>query len=165
MKYNLIGENGIKLTKGLFREHGVGCGPYTMYPDDKEVDGETFKSVYKIYMNSVNEYDAAMKIVGSMDHWRKLCDCTWFVNGIYHKGQQITSGLKHWREDKAMKDEAEMLMHLRTSAQGGNVQAARYLHEYTQKTSSGRQKKEKHVNPNDQAVKERLQIVKGARNG
>ena len=60
-----------------------------------------YPSAYQIYMNSIDEYDAAIKLVGSMAHWRKLCKLGWFLKKIHTKD---TSGLIQWREDMALRD-------------------------------------------------------------
>lgn len=155
-----VGNNGIKLTKGLFREWGPGTASYTMYPEPRELDNKIYPSAYQIYMDSVNEYDAAMKLVGSMDHWNKLCDCTWFMNGITQNGNLICRGLKHWREDRELKREAEALRALEVARDNGNVQAARYLHEMSYKVASGKKNQKKEVTSEDKEVKEMLKRVK-----
>jgi|SRR5690554_6761468 len=152
--------NGVYLTKALFREFSKENGPYTMYPSTRTLDGKDFISVYEVYMSSVNEYEAAMRIVGSMDHWRKLCDIDWFYNGYIVNGIRHTSGLKHWREDHAMKREAEALKALYKAKDNGNVQAAKYLHEMTQKKPSPRKEEKKEVNPLDNEVRALLRAVK-----
>ena len=98
-------------------------------------------SAYQIYMNSINEYEAAMKIVGCMRHWRKLCSLNWFMEGIE---EQQFDGLAQWRIDKAAKDQAEALHLLRENAEAGNVTAQRTLLEASKQSKEvGRPKKEK----------------------
>ena len=72
---------------------------YTMKDYVKE--GSGLISAYEIYMNSVDEYDAAMRLVGSMNHWRKLCSVKWFMEGDIERG---FTGLNQWREDLALRD-------------------------------------------------------------
>lgn len=159
----LLGENGIYFTQSLFREFGADCGPYTMGPRDKVINGEKIISAYKIYMDSVNEYEAAMRIVGDMHHWRKLCELDWFLHGVPKaKDKRITSGLLQWREDHAMKREAEQLQLLTAAAQTGNVQAAKYLNEYTGKKLSSKSKiqETKKSSPEDAKVLQLLKAVK-----
>ena len=50
-------------------------------------------SAYQIFIHSLDEYEAAMKIVGSMYHWESLCQKKWF-----------TKHLVVWRKHLAMKD-------------------------------------------------------------
>ena len=42
-----------------------------------EEEREGLPSAYQIYMNSSDEYEAAMKLVGSLRHWRRLCALDW----------------------------------------------------------------------------------------
>jgi len=45
-------------------------------------------SCYQLFMASADEYDAALRIVGSMAHWRKLMNCSWFMTGDPDKNFQ-----------------------------------------------------------------------------
>lgn len=97
-------------------------------------------SAYQIYMSSINEYEAAMKIVGCMRHWRKLCSLKWFMEGIE---EQQFDGLAQWRIDKAAKDQADALHLLKENAENGNVTAQRTLLEASKQAKEvGRPKKE-----------------------
>lgn len=111
---------------------------YTMKGDSKK----GCQSAYQIYMNSVNEYEAAMKIVGDMRHWRRLCGLKWFMEGSEEKA---FDGLRQWREDKAMKDQAELMQLLKEQAENGNVNAQKTLYDITvgisKKPGAGRPKK------------------------
>ena len=156
----LRGDNGIYLTQGLFREFGSDCGPYTMHAESKEINGKLYISAYEIYMDSVNEYEAAMRLFGSMDHWRKLTNIDWFMNGVEIGGRRITSGLKHWREDHQMKREAEALGALRVASRSGNVQASRYLHELSSKKPTSRKSKSEAVSEEDLLIKDRLKSLR-----
>lgn len=68
---------------------------YTM----REQDYKGYISAYQIFMHSVDEYDAALKIVGSIDHWNKLCSLKWFKEG----GLGFT-GIDQWRQDMIDRD-------------------------------------------------------------
>lgn len=57
--------------------------------------------VYDVWMNSVDEGDAAMKLVGSMSHWRKLLRCDWFMHG---NAELSFEGLLQWRQDMLTRD-------------------------------------------------------------
>lgn len=81
-------------------------------------------SAYEIYMDSANEYEAAMKLVGSMRHWRRLCGLKWFMEG---DDEKAFDGLKEWRKDKQLKDQAEQIKLLREQAEGGSVTAQKIL--------------------------------------
>ena len=79
-------------------------------------------------MNSIDETDAAIKIVGSLKNWRKLCKLKWFMNG------DVTisfDGILNWRLDMAARDITLAKRILLESAKKGNVTAAkRLLDEY-----------------------------------
>lgn len=81
-------------------------------------------SAYQIYMHSVDEYDAAIKLVGSMAHWRRLIQAPWFLNGTQIYGHE---GLVTWRADKKAADESFAKNILRKEAAKGNVNAAKAL--------------------------------------
>ena len=126
----LLQGNNNPATKGLFVEICTGgrVKPlYTLKSRTFEKNGIVYPSAYLIYMNSVDEYDAAMKLVGSLDHWRTLCACEWFMHG----GLVGTSfdGLIRWREDMEARDRSEAKKALIMAQAEGNVAAARYLHE------------------------------------
>lgn len=98
-------------------------------------------SAYQIYMNSDSEYAAAIKLVGEMRHWRKLCNLKWFMDGIEEKS---FDGLNSWREDKRLKDETEAIKLLKEQAENGNVTAQKTLYDVARgkgSTGAGRPKK------------------------
>lgn len=152
----LLADNGIQLTKGLFREWGKDCGPYTMYPRNRFIDGKEFISAYLVYMDSVNEYEAAMRLVGDMNHWRKLTEVDWFRNGVHNGTQFITPGLLSWREDHRMKREAKALKALQAAQDNGSVPAAKYLHELSSKVVNGKKK----PSQSEEEVKEIKNLLK-----
>lgn len=97
-------------------------------------------SAYQIYMNSANEYEAAVNLVGNTRHWNKLSALNWFLEGNENGGWD---GLRQWRLDKMAKDEAEALNLLRINAEKGNVSAQKALLDAAKKVGSvGRPKKE-----------------------
>ena len=77
-------------------------------------------SAYQVYMDSVDEYDAAMKIAGNMKNWRKLCNCAWFMDGSVEVSHE---GLKQWREDMEARDKSKAKAQLLEKALEGSVQA------------------------------------------
>lgn len=95
---------GLQRTSSLFRESIT----YEIKKKGKlkpiynlgDTERDDLPSAYLIYMNSIDEYDAAIKIVGSLKHWRKLCKLKWFMEGI--PGQH--EGLESWREDMKLRD-------------------------------------------------------------
>lgn len=96
----LFDSRGARRTASLFAE--VSQDPnndpiFTM----KDYDAKGCLSAYLIFMNSVDEGDAAMKMVGGMGHWRKLLRKDWFMNGSVELGFE---GLVQWRQDMLTRD-------------------------------------------------------------
>lgn len=89
----------------------------------KEQDTD-LPSAYKIYMSSTDEYEAAMKLLGSMRHWRRLCGLKWFMEGIPMSG---FDGLRSWRRDMALRDKSKSKRQLMDAAEAGVVSAQRAL--------------------------------------
>jgi hypothetical protein len=83
-----------------------------------------FPSAYQIYMTSIDEYDAALRLVGSLRHWRKLLGCKWFLNGDVARGYE---GLIQWREDMRMRDTSLGKGVLIKRAIDGDTSAARKI--------------------------------------
>jgi hypothetical protein len=105
--------------------------PYTLKRQDHLIDGVTYKSMYLIYMTCATEYEAAMKLVGTLPHWQKLCKSPWFYDEL----------LK-WREDMRLRDEAMAKQILLAAAKEGDLSAARSVIKLSQpKTRSTQPKK------------------------
>lgn len=102
---------------------------YTM----REQPWKGLPSAYQIYMYSENEYEAAMKLVGSWNHWQRLLKSTPFVKGLDDRSMWV--GLDAWREEKEIRDQAIAYNQLRTSAAEGNVQAQKMIFEGMKKAS------------------------------
>lgn len=129
---------------------------YTM----RGYDRKGCQSAYQIYMNSTNEYEAAMKIVGDMRHWRKLCGLKWFMEG---NERQSFDGLNQWREDKAMKDQAEAISQLKEQAENGNVNAQKTLLDISsgkKKPGAGRPKKQEDTSVLDERSEKIVELHK-----
>lgn len=101
--------------------------------------GNTMPSAYQIYMHSVDETDAALKLVGSLRHWRRLLHLNWFMEGDQTIGFE---GLNQWREDKRALDASLARRALQQEAYvSGNVTAARTLLQESTKGDVGRPRK------------------------
>ncbi len=96
----------------------------------KDYDNNGFRSAYRLYMESVDEYDAAMKIVGSMTHWRKLMSCSWFMTGDPDKN---IAGLESWRKDLQAKDASTAKKKLLEKVEEGDRLSAQFLMTYATK--------------------------------
>lgn len=120
----LLSEGGLNYTKKLFAEwYEKDVDPvYTL----KDYEHNGLPSAYQVYMHSIDEYDAAMKLVGSMRHWEKLCGTKWFMEEGTVPGHR---GLKAWREDMALRDRSHAKALLMAEAEKGSVTAQKTLME------------------------------------
>ncbi len=121
-----------KVTKALFYEFRFQTtvkdkAPYTLGNHDYERDGHIYLSMYQIYMTCDSEYEAAIKILGSFPHWRKLKKCKWFQEYI-----------EQWESERNIRDEAIARSQLVKLAEAGNVTAARTLYANSKATTKER---------------------------
>jgi hypothetical protein len=126
----------------MFREWGVRQDEPLYYLKENPMD-DAYPSMYQIYMECVDEYEAAMRLVGTMKHWEKLCSISWFMDG---KDDFGTRGLKAWREDMRRRDESKALSLLNAKAEEGDTSAARAILQHAKdknKKSVGRPRKGK----------------------
>lgn len=130
----LIGRNNVLLTAALFVERAdqwadikaqrKAEGKWDHEPiytlGEHEVEGVL--SAYQIYMNSVDEFDAALKLVGSVFHWQELCKKDWFLEQV-----------NQWREHMALRDFSLAKMTTLQEAATGDGAAARHLLNFSHK--------------------------------
>lgn len=90
----------------------------------KLVPHKGLPSAYQVYMDSIDEYDAALKIMPNMKEWEKLIATSWFLDGDPNKSHQ---GLKTWREHMKARDASLAKKVLIKETEGGSVSAARVL--------------------------------------
>lgn len=105
---------------------------YTM----REEPWKGLPSAYQIYMYSDSEYEAALKLVGSWQHWQRLLSCKPFMEG--KKDGMSWQGLLAWREEKEIRDKAQAYNMLKTSAAQGNVQAQKLIYDGDKPAKRGR---------------------------
>lgn len=123
----------------LFFEHKVeGMTPiWTLGDVERTEKGKTYPSLKKLYMEYKHvpglEYEFAMDVFGSWEHWNKLSN---------------SSGLKavfaQWREELDVKVRSEALKEMVKSSKGGTasaLQAAKYLAEKGYQSKRGRPSK------------------------
>lgn len=125
---------------------------------ETEKDGKP--SAYLIYMNSVDETEAALKIVGSLAHWRRLCGLKWFVEGSEQMGHE---GLSQWREDMKLRDASLAKEKLILATKAGSVPAAKELLKESSKKAVGRPAKDKERDHRDQQIVSLHKEVFGAK--
>ena len=123
--------------------------PYwTMREEDYyDKEGTLYRSMYKQYMSSVDEYEFVMTYIGSMRHWEILQRADWFMNGVLNQSgtYRMTLGLNDWREHMRLRDQSKSRQLLQQAAEEGNVAAMRTLYgdsESPKKTSRKKAKKE-----------------------
>ena len=110
------------MTQALFLETsktGLGTVLYCLGREDKEKNGMTFPSLYKLYMEErdLTEYTFATKYFYSYQHWQTIC-----------KSKNILEflDLGGWREELELSIRAEALQSLiKKSTQDSNT--AKYL--------------------------------------
>ena len=90
----------------------------------RDYDHKGYPSAYNVYMNAVDERDAALQLVGSMAHWRKLCKLKWFVEG---RLEYQFEGLNQWRLDMKDRDASDAKKIIMEQTKEGNVTAAKAL--------------------------------------
>lgn len=123
---------------------------YTMY----DVDKRGLISARRVYMESTDEYEAAIKLLGSWQHWQKLCNNESFMNGP--NKPEGWEGLLAWRKEKELRDKSRARELLWEAAEAGNVTAQRTL--YDPKEPVGRPSKDK-VNKAARAQAEQERIL------
>lgn len=95
-------------------------------------------SAYKIYMDSVDEYEAGIKIAGNMKNWRSLCKSPWFMMGDPNHAHE---GLVQWRKDMEARDKSAAKIQLQAKAEAGNVAAMTKLYNMSPKKPDSRLKR------------------------
>lgn len=127
-KSDLKDVRGACRTQSLFVEFNQHNEKYKAYYTLRDFEKKGFISAYLIYMTSIDENDAALKLVGSQYHWKRLCSLKWFMEGHAALGH---SGLLAWRDAMKARDETVAKKVLIELAQSGNVTAAKTLKDYT----------------------------------
>lgn len=107
-------------TQGLFKEMSYGKGrPCVMTLKNEDFDDlVSFKRIF-VELCDPSGYLAAMVLLGSWDHWLKLCDCCWFI-----------AELKLALDELEVKLRAEALVEIREISQGTSgsaLSAAKYI--------------------------------------
>lgn len=122
------------------RHKKVGTKPVYCLAERQEKQG--CPKLYDIFINSIDEYDFAIKAFGSKGHLDKLKNIKWFTEGW--QGCQTFRGYNAWLEDMEARDESLGKKILIEKAEDGDVGAAKKLIDMNRKSLSnrGRPKKE-----------------------
>lgn len=125
--------------RGLFFEQ-QGADKSSVLYTLKDVDHEGFPSLYRLYMEfeDLTEWEFANEYLEGWEHWKMLCECTWFKPYI-----------DRWREELDLKIQAQALRRLIKEAEGdsrSSQSANKFLLEKgwvpKEKTKRGRPSKE-----------------------
>ena len=133
-------DNGIQLTQGLFYEFNKPDAPYTLRSEDYvSKKGIEYKSVSALYRDCNSEYEAAILIVESWEHWKKLCSLDWFVTGHVTSSGLKYQGLTDWKEEQELRKKSVSEKVLMDEIAKGNVTAAKFIYEqHGKQTTKGR---------------------------
>lgn len=109
--------SGAYLTKQLFYEFSVTERDRVLYTL-KDEDHHGFPSLKRLYLEEgdESEYQVASKYFGGWSHWKRLLQCSWFLDY-----------LSEWREELAAKQSAESLARIKQAAEKGNVSLDKWL--------------------------------------
>lgn len=108
-------------------------------------------SAYEVYMTSIDEYDAATKLVPHMKAWDALLKTTWWVDGC---PQHNFEGIAEWRRHMKARDVSQAKQALQEKVLSGDVTAAKaILAESRVKAPVGRKSKK---NPVEEATISRI---------
>lgn len=94
-------KRNVRRTQSLFIEMNNDEKKYPSLYTMKTRDRDGLISAYQVFMHSVNEREAALKLVGDYEHWDKLCELQWFKEGSTAKG---FTGILQWRKDMQERD-------------------------------------------------------------
>ena len=148
-------EMGRFRTQSLFWELRYGVDEkyppiFTLKAEDIKRDGVEYLSLKKVYMSYDHvpglEYEFAMDVFNSWDHWQKLCNDT--IPGIKDE-------IKAWRDELDIKNKALGIKALMNAARDNDakaVNAAKYLTEKGYISKRGRPSAEEVEREKKQAV-------------
>lgn len=143
-KFNARNRAGGFITESLFLDTNPDTENYkpvyTFREHEVEFEGETLPSAYQVILHSVDEYDAAERLLGSYQHWKRLLKAP----RIYSKGVANNPALtiQAALEDMQARLQREAHLTLVLEAQQGNVTAAKALSGANDSTPKKTPKKE-----------------------
>ena len=134
-------DKGRFLTMALFYETNTNPEKFAPVYTLRKEEFKGLPSAYQIYMSAVDEYAAALELVGDFNAWQKLCGTKWFMDGK-NVSETGFDGLNAWRAEKLLKEDSELKRKLLALAAEGNVQAIKTLHKPLHETRGRPSKKE-----------------------
>lgn len=151
--------------KSLIHEIRILMGHYERYRGKpifftmRDYEYKGFVSLKQIYMNSVDEYDCAMKAFNSWDNWVYLLKDQYFMNGP-GKTKNNWAGIAQWREEKRLSDQSMAKRTVIDLAARGNFAAAKMLYDNTiEKVGPGRPTKEKVLEKITEEAEKTQQVI------
>ena len=156
----MYNKQGHFLSRRIFWEHSTPADRvdhpplYTLGQEERwdEEQEKMLPSAYEIYMDSVDEYDAAIKLVKNLKNWGKLVNAHWFMEGsTAHKHE----GLIVWREHMRMRDASASKKALQVRMKDGDTAAAKAIFAET-KTKAAVGRKGKTVEKKDTSTNSRV---------
>lgn len=136
----LMGNSNVRFTQGLFIEfqNAEETAPYTFKESDIYKNDRTYVSFSSVYLDSADEYEAAMRLVGSWKHWNKLLQLKWFTEGL---PQFNWEGIESLRATMNARDRSLARRKLLEAAEQGNVTAAKAVLDGKEVKKTGRPQK------------------------
>lgn len=139
--------NGQFRTDSLFVERLAkrhkAAGTKPVYCLSERQDKKDLQRLYDIFINSIDEYDFAVKAFGSKAHLDKLKTIKWFTEGW--NGCLTFRGYNEWLEDMQQRDMSTAKKALMDKTLDGDVSAAKKIADMNKPSSQygrGRPKKE-----------------------
>ena len=111
-------------------------------------------SAYQVYIDSIDEYDAAQKLCPNMNVWEQLCEKKWFLDGADPQ-MKTFEGLTVWRERMKARDASKALEVLQNNAASGDTTSAKALLANT-KTKAPVGRKTKKETPEEKQTSARI---------
>lgn len=118
-------------------------GIIPVYTLSEREESKEYKSLYEVFINSLDEYDFAMKAFKSKAHLDHLKGLKWFRESF--RGLGSFRGYDAWLEDMRERDASIAKKVLMDKAADGDVSAAKKLADMSKpavKSTAGRPKKE-----------------------
>ena len=138
---NYKSSTGTYLTQGLFYEWNNKEAIFTMRDTGSDPlytarSGNTYVSLPYLFRNSNSEYDCAIELLGSYEHWKKLCTLQWFMTGSIMNAQY--TGLNDWRAEKELSEESKAKRVILDAIEEGDLNAAWKLYDKKTKTTTAK---------------------------
>lgn len=119
---------GLRLLMGLFFETQNADKSSVVYTLKSE-DHMGFPSLYRLYMETADptEYRFAVKYLDGWDHWKALCECSWFQKHV-----------AAWREElevKLLSESMDRVISVSRSADQNSYHANKWLLERAEKAT------------------------------